>query len=245
MSGELRIPAAELFNRGDLGLIFGNALDVALLLTGPDRKAAVNTLCREHYTASVPSGKSHFFQYREALVVFSIPANKNIGEFLLGYAGSVWELTRLWAPDGHEPNLLTQAIKYAVRSLRLVEPGIEALVSYADPNAGHTGGVYRAASWIYHGQSEESRAYYSTDGHVKARRAFHSGKRGLSRVEIEAQGYTQRLLPGKFRFVKPLTYQAKRSIKSLKNGWGIHRRTVSDWTFIPGPDYTTEGVADD
>ena len=28
-------------------------------------------------------------------------------------------------------------------------------------------------------------------------------------------------------------------------GWGIHRRTVSDWTFIPGPDYPAEGVADD
>ena len=126
---------------------FGNALDDAPLLVGQDRLCAIVTITRNHYTASVPSGKSHYFAYGAALVVYSIPANKNIGQFLLGYTGEVWELTRLWAPDGHEPNLLTRAIKFTVRSLRIVEPGIEALVSYADPNAGHTGGVYRAASW--------------------------------------------------------------------------------------------------
>lgn len=191
---------------------FGNALDDAPLLVGQDRIAAIVTITRNHYTASVPSGKSHYFSYGRALVVYSIPANKNIGQFLLGYGGEVWELTRLWAPDGHDPNLLTRAIKFTIRSLRIVEPTIEALVSYADPNAGHTGGVYRAASWCFHGQSEEVREYRTPAGQIKSRRAFHSGSHGMRKAEIEALGYTQTSALGKFRFVKPLTRQAKRAI---------------------------------
>jgi hypothetical protein len=123
----------------------------------------------------------------------------------------VWELSRLWAPDGHRDNLLTQAISEAVKKLRSLEP-VDALVSYADPNVGHTGGVYRAASWIPHGQSEENRVYVSPAGDLVARRAFHSGKTHLRKSEIEALGYKEKKLPGKIRFVKPLTKLAKRQL---------------------------------
>ena len=196
----------------NLGLCFGNALDIAEPLIGPDRYSAVRTIQSMHYTRSVPSGKSHYFGYEESIIVYSIPANKNIANYILGYDGDVWELSRLWAPDGHERNLLTKAIKHSIVSLRLLEPQIEALVSYADPNAGHHGGVYRAASWIYHGQSDETRAYHDHAGVVKARRAFHSGRRAMRRSEIEDLGYTQTKLPGKWRFVKPLTHRAKRAL---------------------------------
>ena len=81
------------------------------------------------------------------------PANKNIANFLLGWPGNVWELARLWAPDGHAKNLLTQAISAAVALICKLESP-DALVSYADPNAGHKGGVYRAASWLYSGRSK-------------------------------------------------------------------------------------------
>jgi hypothetical protein len=185
-------------------------------MTGPDRDWAAATIRSNHYTRSVPSGKSHYFAYEDALVVYAIPANKNIGQFLLGYEGCVWELARLWAPDGHRPNLLTQAIASSIKAFRKVEPRLDAVVSYADPGAGHHGGVYRAASWLFHGQSEEVRAYHSQDGQVKARRAFHSGPRALRKSEIEALGYRQTNMPGKLRFVKPLTHRAKRVLLHAK-----------------------------
>ena len=52
--------------------------------------------------------------------------------------------------------LLTRAISHAVQRLVELERP-DAVVSYADPNVGHLGGVYRAASWVDHGQSDESR----------------------------------------------------------------------------------------
>lgn len=189
----------------------GGASGVVVLDSTADRLLAQKQIITNHYTHSVPSGKSHYMAYEDAIIVWSIPANYNIAKFLFGsreYA--VWELSRLWAPDNHRPNLLTEAVARAVKVLRQLEPNVDAVVSYADPNAGHSGGIYRAASWLSHGQSEETRAYRGPAGEVIARRAFHSGSKGLRKSEIEALGYVQLKLPGKYRFVRPLTRRAKR-----------------------------------
>ena len=188
----------------------------AILLLGVDRAAAIQTIKRNHYTHSVPSGKSYYLKSDEALVVWSIPANKNIAKFLLGYDGKVWELSRLWAPDGHAPNLLTQSISAATKMIWMAEHP-DAIVSYADPNVGHNGGVYRAASWLYHGRSDEARAYRGPDGQIIARRSFHSGGKGMTKAQIEALGYEEFKAQGKERFVKPLSIRAKKSLADFRH----------------------------
>ena len=182
-------------------------------MTGEERSRAVAQIVAGHYSHLVPSGKSYYVGFEDAIVVWSIPANKNIAKFVLWEGAVVWELSRLWAPDGHRDNLLTEAISKAARILAERERP-DALVSYADPNAGHSGGVYRAASWLYHGRSEESRVYIDVNGQTVARRAFHSGSRSLKKAEIEALGYKELKLPGKHRFVKPMTRQARRWLVS-------------------------------
>lgn len=169
-----------------------------------------------HYTRSVPSGKTHIFTFESAIVLFSIPANHNISRWLVNEPNKVWELSRLWAPDGHRRNLLTEAISFAVRSFRQLEPAALAVVSYADPNAGHLGGVYRAASWVYLGQSEEGRSYRDKDGHLHPRRAFHQGSNSMTKREIEALGYEEVRLPGKHRFAKGLSKQGRRLVENKR-----------------------------
>ncbi len=184
-------------------------------LSGLDRQKAVGMICEQHYAKSVPSGKSWYFRHKSAIVVWSIPANRNIGRFLANGITpelKVLELSRLWAPDGHERNLLTSAISKAVRAIVEAEKP-DALVSYADPNVGHLGGVYRAASWIKHGVCEESRAYRDASGNVIARRAFHSGSKAMRKSEIEALGFKELKVPGKIRFVKAISHRAKRVLR--------------------------------
>jgi RNA polymerase sigma factor (sigma-70 family) len=48
------------------------------LLLDKEREAAVLMIKTHHYAHSVPSGKSYYFRYADAIVVWSIPANKNI-----------------------------------------------------------------------------------------------------------------------------------------------------------------------
>jgi hypothetical protein len=185
------------------------------LLFHVDRMTAICQIRTHHYTQSVPSGKSHYVAVGDALVVWSIPANKNIARFLFGPGKQlrVWELARLWAPNGHDRNLLTRAISRAVGILQTVERP-DAVISYADPNAGHEGFVYTAASWTFTGVGGETRAYRPiAGGPLVARRAFHSGSRSMTKAEIEAQGYVEvRVLP-KRRFVRCLSNPAKRRLR--------------------------------
>ena len=163
---------------------------------------------QNHYTGVWPAGKSLSYLYEDAVVVIGIPANMNISRWL---GCRVWELVRLWAPDGHRDNLLTQAISDAVRKFR--QRGLaDVIIAYADPNAGHSGGVYKAASWQPLGQSEENRSYRDPSGRIVARRAFHSGTRHLKKCEIEALGYVEHRLPGKLRFARALTKDGKRCV---------------------------------
>lgn len=186
------------------------------LLLGDSRKAAIQTIKKYHYLHSVPSGKSHYFLIGSTIVVYNIPANYNVAKFLLGpdaENGSVWELGRLWAPDGHPPNSLTTAISKSLGIFRPLERHVHAIVAYADPNAGHHGGIYHAASWRYCGQCEESRLYRTPDGILVSRRAFHSGNKHLNKADILKLGYTQETAPGKIRWVKGLTKTARRYLR--------------------------------
>jgi hypothetical protein len=187
-----------------------------LVLTDANRKFAEMTIKQNHYAHSVPSGKSFYFQYETAIVVFSIPANPFIAKALFDFDALVWELTRLWAPDGHRPNLLTQAISKSIKRLVTLVPGLDAIVSYADPNVGHSGGIYRAASWMYTGQSEESRYYVDKNNQVVARRKFHSGEKISNKAEILSLGYSELKLPGKHRFVKAISNRARKA--AIGNG---------------------------
>lgn len=186
--------------------------DERLPLEGREREIAKCCIETCHYAHSVPSGKTHYFCCSGVFYAFSIPANRNISKFLLGSDNGVWELSRMWAPDSHKPNALTQGLAVAVSGLRCTQPGISALVSYADPNVGHEGYVYRAASWVYLGQCEEGRYYRDAAGQVVSRRKFHSGSKGLQKSEIEALGYTELKLPGKHRYARGLTRAARAAI---------------------------------
>ena len=184
-----------------------------------DLLAAYVTLLREtikanHYTRSVPSGRSFYFEYRSAIVAFSEPANPHTARWLLGAGnGRVLELSRLWAPDGHTPTLLTEAIAYATRELRRHRPDVTALVSYADPEREHHGGVYKAASWAFLGRSPETRLYTAADGKPIARRALHAGERTFTPAEVAARGVTvTSVQAGKLRFARGLTARARRLI---------------------------------
>jgi hypothetical protein len=183
------------------------------------RREMAQRICTNHYTHSLPSsGDTVFCQCDSAIVLFSQPASPFISNWLLGENNAVWELSRLWAPDGHDSNLLTRAISSAIAQLlamlrRTQTPLPHALISYADPSFNHSGGIYRAASWIYLGQSKETRFYRNPDtGQMSPRRAWHTGSRTWTVDEIAAAGFIECRGQGKHRFAKGLTKQARRKI---------------------------------
>ena len=172
-----------------------------------DRKTATAIILENHYTHRFPSGWVRCYAYGEVLAVFSIPANKNLEPFIFSKSVGMRELARLWAPNGHLPFALTQALSAIIKRLKQDEPSINAIVSFADPNQDHHGGVYQAASWLFTGQSTESRFYMLPDGTPVSRRAFHSGSKSLPpNLPVHKR-------PGKLRYIKCLNGTARNAVK--------------------------------
>lgn len=114
---------------------------------------AKNLILQHHYSKRVPSNVQvvvtwHadgglFGDYGHAIAacVFSIPPTR--------WKHRVLELSRLVrAPECEVP--LTGLISLASKQCK--RNGWHLLVSFADPTAGHHGGIYQAASWRYHAQ---------------------------------------------------------------------------------------------
>jgi hypothetical protein len=63
----------------------------------------------------------------------------------------VLELTRLAVIDGTQKNTESWFIAQSFDWLKKYAPEVKVLVSYADPEQAHTGGIYRATNWLYQG----------------------------------------------------------------------------------------------
>jgi hypothetical protein len=64
---------------------------------------------------------------------------------------NVLELTRLVVFDGYGKNIESYFIGQSFQWLKQNAPEVKILISYADPEQEHTGGIYRATNWLYQG----------------------------------------------------------------------------------------------
>jgi hypothetical protein len=99
-------------------------------------------------------------------------------------------------------------VRLAVTMVTQQNPGLRLLVSYADPNHGHHGGIYQALGWLYDGQTGADFAAIDCHG-----RRWHS--RQVSRTGVKRQYGVLRRVPkfaectrvalrGKHRYLYPL-----------------------------------------
>lgn len=85
--------------------------------------------------------------------IFALPPR----ETSIRYKGNTWELARLWIDDCAPRNAETWFLARAVRFIRKHHADVKVLVSYADPSAGHSGVIYKAANWVSDGRTDQER----------------------------------------------------------------------------------------
>lgn len=127
------------------------------------------------------------------VIVFALPPRETMNR----YGGETWELARLWIDDSVPTNAETFLISRAVRFIRQNHPNVKALVSYADPSAGHRGIIYKAANWMADGRTDQERKTPRSDYADAA-----TGKRYSRRGHVPA-GVEIKRIPrvSKYRFV--------------------------------------------
>jgi hypothetical protein len=160
-----------------------------------------------HYADSFPSGKTAKFGVWEdnkfvGTVIFGSGANKNMSSSIELQTTEVCELVRVALAKHKTPvsRILSICMKMIVKKY----PGLKAIVSYADPNAGHHGGIYQAGNWIYFGKTAPVDYYRSPTGQI-----FHWRKVRLMTAAGKGKNLTKFYLPGKHKYVMPLNHQLR------------------------------------
>lgn len=178
-----------------------------------------------HYSGSMPAGK---------MVKVGIWENaKFIGVVLFSYGASpplfVWakqklglekneicELSRIALTKHKTP--VSKIVRLALMMLKKQSPGIKVVVSFADLDENHHGGIYQAGNWIYTGASNVG----GRQGYMIKGRKVHCRSVGALSGSNSIEG-AKRLDPmatevrtlGKHKYLMPLNPEIRRRILPL------------------------------
>ncbi|RBB38895.1 protein Mom [Burkholderia reimsis] len=108
---------------------------------------------------------------------------------------------------------VSRIVKLAIKLLRENSPGLRLIVSFADANQGHHGGIYQAGNWLYLGKSAASVEYFH-EGRWKHQREVSGGAFGGERKIADPSGLPKRRTEGKHRYVMPLDDRMRERLAS-------------------------------
>lgn len=154
-----------------------------------------------HYIGTAPRGNSSWYSLRCGRSILGvIGIGRGANKHLSNKTPSM-ELTRMaivdWAPKNAGSYFLSKVVKQFKRDF----PAIKRLVSFADPNVGHTGGIYRAANWIESGHTQKDYKYQLPDGTTVHKSRFRCSN-GKTEKELATEAHAKKVSQsGKIRFV--------------------------------------------
>lgn len=150
------------------------------------------------------------------VVIFSRGASSNL---LKPYGLSQTdgcELTRV-ALDNHTTPV-TKIIKIAISFLKSKTPSLRLIVSFADPQYGHHGGIYQGGNWIYTGQTASSKEYWHKGKRLHSRQVSEKGwniQQGKMRKTVKPSECTIIETEGKHRYLMPLDKRMRAEIMHM------------------------------
>jgi hypothetical protein len=151
-------------------------------------------------------------------VLFSRGATDNLGTPYGLKNTQVCELTRI-ALSSHKTKV-SRIVAIAVKMMCKANCGLRIIVSFADENQGHFGGIYQAGNWIYSGKTSASSKFRDSSGRMwHGRQVSSTGVKRqygvLRRVPKIADCVRISELP-KHRYLMPLDDEMRKQIEPLR-----------------------------
>lgn len=174
-----------------------------------------------HYSRTLPTGKlvkvGAWEQQRfVGAAIFSRGNTPNIGSPFGLRQSQVCELTRV-ALGPHETST-SRIVAIALKLLKGHAPGLNAVVSYADPEHGHDGrGIYAAGNWIYLGVTA-SECLIRIRGQLRHPRSVGSlfGTRSVPWLRQHVDAHAERVVQSpKHKFIYPLDAETRTRLAPL------------------------------
>jgi len=193
-----------------------------------------------HYSKKMPKSKSIYLGVWEnakfiGAIVFGLGggAATNGTQYGLASCFEIAELERI-ALTKHK-SFISRIVAIAVKFLRIQSPNLKMLISYADPEQGHHGGIYQALGWIYVGKTKPDWAVIDKSGRRwHSRVASASGMKtqyGKKVIAPRPQDGKKIILPGKYKYLYPLNNEIRKQIKPLQKPYP--KRAVSKDAVAP------------
>lgn len=152
-------------------------MSVDLRVDWCSHEAAKYAVEKWHYSKFLPAGKIIKIGVWESnvfigAVIYSWGANNHIGSPYGLKQTEVCELVRVALSKHISP--VSRIVAETIKKIRMQSPGLRLIVSYADPEQGHNGGIYQAMNWQYAGHSQAQRFALRPDGTILHKRTAHS-----------------------------------------------------------------------
>lgn len=195
---------------------------VDLVVKPCSHKAAKHAVMRWHYSKAMPVGKLVKFGVWEnrcfiGVVIYGRGAAPDLGTRYGLDQTEVCELVRVALTVHESP--VSQIVALSLRTLREANPKLRLVVSFADPNEGHHGGIYQAGNWLYTGPSADARFYriHGTLYHPKTCHSMYGvGGQSLPWLQRHVDPNVEPvMMPGKHRYLYPLDRQMRRRLLPL------------------------------
>jgi hypothetical protein len=148
------------------------------------------------------------------VVLFAWGMNRNLGSPYNLEMTQCCELVRV-AMTRHKTEV-SRVVSIALRFLKKHSSGLRLVVSFADPEAGHHGGIYQAGNWVYTGKTAEGFEWRVGERRLN-KRAFTGiqfGKAGS--VADVPSGARKVITQGKHRYLMPLDDAMRLQIEPLR-----------------------------
>jgi hypothetical protein len=166
-----------------------------------------------HYSKTVPAGKLIKIGVWEhnkfiGVVLYGRGANSTLGAPYGLSQTQCCELVRIALTNHETP--VSRIVAISFKLLKQISPGIKLIVSFADTNQNHHGGIYQAGNWIYSGQSNAADEYL-VNGlrmHGRSMRAKYGSHVGKDFIKI-VKGSV------KHRYLMPLCDSIRADILNL------------------------------
>lgn len=187
-----------------------------------DFKAAEYACKNWHYSKCMPAGKTVKVGAWEngkyiGCVIFSRGANVNLGTQFGLKQDRICELTRV-ALTNHK-HFVSEILAKAIKFLKNKCPDLYVIISYADTEQNHKGGIYQATNWIYLGRTAGER-YFILNGKKTHPKSIHSkygkGSQSLTFLKKIDSNASEYYTKGKHKYAFPLNKRVKKELEKIK-----------------------------
>lgn len=162
-----------------------------------------------HYSKSMPSGKTVKIGVWEdekfiGAIIFGQGACRHIGRPYGLPMTEVCELCRV-ALTKHKASV-TRIIAISFKMLKKVCPKIKLVLSYADLDEGHYGGIYQAGNWAYEGVFGVGRVQFFINEKKVHERTVSAryGTSSVSAIRQKLKNFKTENSQGKHKYLMPL-----------------------------------------